>query len=211
MTFAVGELIQERLPQWRAYALSLTRNRAAAEDLVQDTIVRVLTSISHFDGTNFAAWSNTILRNRFIDDCRRARFQCGSVEDLPVTATAQEATQEHTVELHDTLRVLDNLAPQHRDILVLTCVKELSYVRTARQLKIPIGTVRSRLSRARSLLLATLDEKRGQRRNGERPPLPIRSSSTRRKIPAIGLERPPSWQVNGSHRGDRNGQARVHA
>jgi DNA-directed RNA polymerase specialized sigma24 family protein len=70
------------------------------------------------------------------------------LEDLPVTATAQEATQESVVELDGTLRMLDNLAPRHRKILVMICLKEYSYIRTARELKIPVGTVRSRLSRA---------------------------------------------------------------
>lgn len=166
MNSAVSELIQNRLPQWRAYAQSLTRNRAAAEDLVQDTVVRVLKSIDRFDGRNFKGWSNTILHNRFIDDRRRVRFQGGSVEDLPVAATAQKATQEHEVELVETLRALDEISPVHREIIVLIGIKELSYAQTARRLKIPMGTVRSRLSRARAELLIIVEgERRLARRN----------------------------------------------
>lgn len=82
MTYAIGDLIQKQLPHWLAYAQSLTRNRTAAEDLVQDTVVRVLTSIERFDGRSFASWSNTILRNRFIDGYRRSLFQDSSVVDL---------------------------------------------------------------------------------------------------------------------------------
>jgi RNA polymerase sigma-70 factor, ECF subfamily len=163
MNSTPGELIQERLPQWRAYAQSLTRNRAAAEDLVQDTVVRVLTAIDRFDGTNFKSWSNAILHNRFIDDRRRARYQGGSIEDLPVAATAHKATQEIEVELVETLRALDDISPQHREIIILVGIKELSYARTARRLKIPMGTVRSRLSRARAELLALVE---GERRLG---------------------------------------------
>jgi RNA polymerase sigma-70 factor (ECF subfamily) len=167
MNSTIAELIQSRLPQWRAYAQSLTRNRAAAEDLVQDTVVRVLRSIDKFDGTNFKSWSNAILHNRFIDDRRRARFQTGSVEDLPVEATAREATQEHEVELVETLHALDKISPKHREIIVLVGIKEFSYARTARRLKIPMGTVRSRLARARVELHTAVDGDRRLGRNGE--------------------------------------------
>jgi len=172
MYSAIDDMILKRLPHWRAYALSLTRNRAAAEDLVQDTAVRVLTQSKQFDGSNFASWSNMILRNRFIDDCRRARFRSSSVDDVPATAVAQEATQELAVELDETLRALEDLPPNFRKILVLKCVHGLSYEHTARRLKIPLGTVRSRLSRARAELLATVDGKRGDHRSGGMPTIP---------------------------------------
>jgi RNA polymerase sigma-70 factor, ECF subfamily len=169
MNSTISDLIQSRLPQWRAYAQALTHNRSAAEDLVQDTVVRVLKSIDRFDGTNFRGWSNTILHNRFIDDRRRARFQGGSIEDLPVAVTAQKATQEREVELGDTMRALDEISPKHREIIVLIGIKELSYAQTARQLKIPVGTVRSRLARARAELLTFVEgEHRLDRADGRR-------------------------------------------
>jgi RNA polymerase sigma-70 factor, ECF subfamily len=168
MNSPVSELIQSRLPQWRAYAQSLTHNRSAAEDLVQDTVVRVLKSIDRFDGTNFKGWSNTILHNRFIDDRRRTRFQGGSIEDVPVAATAQKATQEREVELGDTLRALDEISPKHREIIVLVGIKEFTYAQTARRLRIPLGTVRSRLARARAELLTVVDGARCLDRQDER-------------------------------------------
>ena len=167
MQLATGDLIRERLPHMRAYARSLTRNRVAAENLVQDTIVRVLTSIDKFDGSSFTCWSNAILRNRFIDDCRRVRFQARSIEDVPDTAIAQKPTQDTVVELDETLRAFDDLSSQHREILTLICLKEYSYERTAKLLNLPLGTVRSRLSRAREELLAAVDGSRRSRRNGE--------------------------------------------
>ncbi len=175
MTYPIGDLIQKRLPHWLAYAQSLTRNRTAAEDLVQDTVVRVLTSAERFDGRSFASWSNTILRNRFIDEYRRSRFRDASVVDLEGTMTAREASQEVKVELDETLRALDGLSPKHRRILVLTCIQDLSYVRAARRLKIPLGTVRSRLSRARKELAAALDGKDGGGHSGDTLPNPVRS------------------------------------
>jgi RNA polymerase sigma-70 factor (ECF subfamily) len=167
----------------------LTRNRAAAEDLVQDTAVRVLTQSKQFDGSNFASWSNMILRNRFIDDCRRARFRSGSIDDVPATAVAQEATQELAVELDETLRALEDLPSNFRKILELKCVHGLSYEHTARRLKIPLGTVRSRLSRARAELLATVDGKRGDPRSGDMPTIPNPLQS-----------RPKSRRTHGTHR-----------
>jgi RNA polymerase sigma-70 factor (ECF subfamily) len=186
MTYAIGDLIQKRLPHWLAYAQSLTRNRTAAEDLVQDTVVRVLTSAERFDGRSFASWSNTILRNRFIDEYRRSRFQDASVVDLEGTVTAREASQEIKVELDETLRALDRLSPKHRRVLVLTCVQDLSYVHAARRLKIPLGTVRSRLSRARKELAAALDGKDGGGQNGAALPNPVRSprrSASKARMP----------------------------
>jgi RNA polymerase sigma-70 factor (ECF subfamily) len=136
MNLAIGDLIQERLPHLHAYARALTRNRAAAEYLLQDTIERVLTSGERFDGSNFKGWSNTSF-------CRRARFRGRPVEDLPVAATAQEAKREKVIELDQTLRALDNIAPKHRQILTLICIKDFSNARAAKRLKIPLGTERS--------------------------------------------------------------------
>lgn len=173
MSAPMDSLIVERLPRMRAYARTLTRNRAAADDLVQDTIVRVLDSAEHFDGRSFAAWSGTILRNRFIDNCRRARFDAGPLDDATDVAVTQQPTQERVVELDETLRVLDDLAPKHREIIVMICIKELSYARTARLLKLPIGTVRSRLSRARVELLAAVESDRHDRRGHPRLARPM--------------------------------------
>jgi RNA polymerase sigma-70 factor (ECF subfamily) len=163
MGYAAGDLILERMPHLVSYARALTRNRASADDLVQDTVVRILTSIEQFDGSSFASWSGTILRNRFFDNCRRSRRHGGSVEDAAVPEMAEEPAQDFVVELDETLRVLDDLSPKHREILTMICIKEFSYERTARMLRIPIGTVRSRLSRARLELLAIVESGRGAR------------------------------------------------
>ncbi len=189
MTYPIGDMIQERLPHWLAYAQALTRNRAAAEDLVQDTVVRVLTSMERFDGRSFASWSNTILRNRFIDGYRHSLFQDTSVVDLEGPTFARAASQEIVVEMDETLRAIEKLAPKHRRILVLTCIHDLSYAHTARRLKIPLGTVRSRLSRARAELLATLDGKASGGRRG-RPLAVLSRLPSRRKAGKIRMPEP---------------------
>jgi len=165
MNHTTGALILNRLPQMRSYARSLTRNTVAAEDLVQDAIVRVLSSMGQFDGTNFASWSNAILRNRFIDDRRRSRFDGGSIDDLPLGTRAERPIQDIVVELDETLSAIDRLPPMHRDILVMICIKDFTYEHTASLLNIPLGTVRSRLSRARSLLHACCES--GQRNRSQ--------------------------------------------
>lgn len=191
MTYPIGDLIQKRLPHWLAYAQALTRNRAAAEDLVQDTVVRVLASMERFDGRSFASWSNTILRNRFIDGYRHSLFQDGSAVDLEGPAFARAASQEVVVEMDETLRAIERLAPKHRRILILTCIHEFSYARTARRLNIPLGTVRSRLSRARAELLATLDGKAVGGRRGK-PLSKLSGLPSRRKSGKTRMPQPVS-------------------
>lgn len=189
MTYPIDDLIRERLPHWLAYAQSLTRNRAAAEDLVQDTVVRVMSSMERFDGRSFASWSNTILRNRFIDGYRHSLFQDSSAVDLDGPTFARAASQETVVEMDETLRAIGRLAPKYRRVLILTCIHELSYARTARRLKIPLGTVRSRLSRARAELQATLDGKSGGGRHG-RPLANLSRLPSRRKAGKTRMPQP---------------------
>jgi len=151
MSHAVHTLLLDRLPKLRSYAGALTRNPSSADDLVQDAAVRILTSVDRFDGVNFESWSGTILRNRFIDDCRRFR-RARLIEPLIQARPVQNATQDFVVELDETMRFLEALAPIHREIITMISIEELSYERAAQRLGIPIGTVRSRLSRARLAL-----------------------------------------------------------
>lgn len=157
MNVSVNDMIVDRLPGMRSYARSLTRNAESANDLVHDAIVRVISSFDRFDGSSFAAWSNTILHNRFIDGRRRARFHGGSIDDLPSARWAQEPEQYSVVELDETLCAVEGLSPVSREILELICVKGVDYADAAVVLDIPLGTVRSRLSRARGALIQALE------------------------------------------------------
>lgn len=146
-------LLLEALPHLRAYARSLTGNAVDADDLVQDTSVRLLAAYEQYvEGTNFRAWAIAALRNRFIDLRRRARFHGGSIEDINTTLLATPAGQEHVVRYREVLRQIPRLPEQMSTVIILIAFGGMSYEDVAKLLKCPIGTIRSRLARARKYL-----------------------------------------------------------
>ncbi|MEZ5669164.1 MAG: sigma-70 family RNA polymerase sigma factor [Alphaproteobacteria bacterium] len=152
--------IQALMPRLLAYARSMTRGGDNADDLVQTCLERALRNINQFKpGTNLRAWMFTILRNTHINEIRRrARWagsmDCTECEDLfPVSAT-----QESRVELRDFRRAFAKLSDQDRRVLTLVGAEGMSYQDAAEALSVPIGTVRSRLSRARNRLRELMDD-----------------------------------------------------
>ena len=159
MTHDIGEMLVSTLPAMRAYSMMLTRNRAAADDLVQDAAERMLGRAGQFQpGTNFKAWAFAILRHRHIDGIRRAKRAnltgLGDEPDsiLPVTP----ANQEDRLILKELLASIDGLAHEQREVLLLIVAQGMAYEEAARVIGCPIGTVRSRLSRARRALEAAM-------------------------------------------------------
>ena len=148
------------LPRLRGYARALTRADAAADDLVQATCEKALRAADSFEpGTNLDAWVFRIMRNHWIDDRRRARPQM-PVEDAPAEALhAAEGPRavEARLQLADVRRIANALPDEQRAVLMLVCVEELSYREAAGMLDIPIGTVMSRLARARLAIAQALD------------------------------------------------------
>ena len=137
-------------------ALSLTHNAADAEDVVQETLMRAYRSIERFDGRHARAWLLTILRNANVNRTRRRRP--GLFADPEEGRRALEAgdpepsvEEEATLDLFDdaVAAALDALAPRFRQIVDLVDLDGLSYQETADVLEMPIGTVMSRLHRAR--------------------------------------------------------------
>jgi RNA polymerase sigma-70 factor (ECF subfamily) len=152
------QLLIAALPHLRAYARSLTGNADQADDLVQDTSLRLLGAQEQYrEGTNFRAWAIAALRNRFIDIRRRARFHGGSIEDIDTTLFSQQASQETVVYFEQTAREFWRLSPAHREIITMIGINGMSYEQVARVLGCPIGTVRSRLARARAELQGAID------------------------------------------------------
>ncbi|MDX3924406.1 MAG: RNA polymerase sigma factor [Shinella sp.] len=156
---AKGRMVS-MLPRLRAFALSLTRSRTEADDLVQAACERALHSLHTFrEGSNFDAWLFRILRNLWIDGYRRARREVLVDMAEPEHDHAGEDGR-HTMEarqtLRATMRAIDDLPEEQRSILILICVDGLSYRDAAEVLDIPIGTVMSRLARARQYLTATV-------------------------------------------------------
>ena len=144
--------IEYLMPNLRAYARSLARNRDDADDLVQTCLERALRNLDSFrEGTNLQAWLFTILRNAFFNERRRAARWANSVDPsenehlIPVAPR-----QEHQLDLRDVARVLERLSPEHRRVLTMCGIDGMSYDGASRELGVPVGTVRSRLSRARA-------------------------------------------------------------
>lgn len=145
------------LPDLRGFARFLTRDAAASDDLVQDTLVRALAAEAQFQpGTNLKAWLFTIQRNAFYEQARRHRRESEVLaEQLPdADPTATPASLRS--EVSDLQRVLFTLPPLLREALVLVGAQELSYEEAAAICGVPVGTVKARVSRARSQIAATL-------------------------------------------------------
>mgnify|MGYP004709289139 FL=1 len=142
------------LPKLRVQALSLTRNRAAAEDLVQDAVCNALAAQNSFiPGTNFSAWMHRILRNRFISDLRKRR-ETTDIDDVPAASFASPATHEDNLALKDLSMALSRLPSDQREALVMVVIQGMSYEELAEATDCAVGTAKSRVFRARRQLEA---------------------------------------------------------
>ena len=143
-------------PCLHRFAISLARDVTAADDLVQDTLLRAWRNQSSFQlGTNFEAWTFTILRNTFYSGRRKHR----EVEDEDGSYTARLAIppdQGGRLDLQDVRTALDRLAPVMREALVLVTIEDLSYDEAAAVMGCQVGTVKSRVWRARDQLARAL-------------------------------------------------------
>jgi RNA polymerase sigma-70 factor (ECF subfamily) len=166
-----SEQYERCIPHLRAYARSLMRNADAADDLVQDALLRAWASrIQYAEGTNFKAWMFTILRNRFLDQRRRDRGTTTSIDDIVHANLVSQPSQDMAVHFDDMARAFWRLNPHHREILMLVGTLGLGYDEAAKVIGCAVGTVRSRLSRARTELQDSLDhgEPRGLHSRKER-------------------------------------------
>ena len=160
-----GQLVA-LLPKLRVQALALTRNRAAAEDLVQDAVANALAAQDSFTpGTNFAAWMHRILRTRFISTLRKQR-ETTDIEDLPMSAFAVSAAHEDRMVLKELGRALNRLPSDQREALFMVVLQGLSYEEVAEATGCAVGTAKSRVFRARRQLQAWLV---GEERHGPQP------------------------------------------
>lgn len=156
--FAQEALIEE-MPGLRKFALRLTGNSSDAEDLLQSTVLRALEKNNLFQtDTNLFKWTSKIMFNIFVSEYRRkVKFETQYDPESYLERESVDADQESKVELKKVQEAMSLLTGDHRDILVMVCVKGMSYLEVAESLQIPVGTVRSRLSRARDQLQEILD------------------------------------------------------
>lgn len=157
--FAQNNLVAET-DRLHKFAFKLTRNKSDADDLVQSTCLRALEKSELFEtGTNLFGWTSKIMYNLFVSDYRR-RIKFESQYD-PETYLDKEIVlpmQDIILEAENVKRAMLYLSPNHRNILAMICMQGLSYQEVADKLNISIGTVRSRLSRAKENLQVILNE-----------------------------------------------------
>lgn len=183
-----GDTLLRLIPQLRVHAMTLTRSRPAAEDLVQDTIVNALAARSSFAaGTNLAAWTHTILRNRFISIARRSRHTV-ELEAAPEVRLMASGSQEDRLVLKELARALAQLIPEQREALIMAVVLGMRYEAIGVATNCAEGTAKSRVFRARRALKAMLLGKDGQ---NDRTAAPAGIRSLRNLSPDIAAARQP--------------------
>jgi RNA polymerase sigma-70 factor (ECF subfamily) len=147
-----GQLVAH-IPDLRRYARSLTGDAWAADDLVQDTLERACDRWRLWTaGSDLRAWLFTLMHNLFVDGARRASRQAGQrvdVDDVPDELVAPASGADQALDLQ---RCLLRLPEEQREVLLLVSLQDLGYEEVARVTGVPLGTVMSRLSRARARL-----------------------------------------------------------
>ena len=146
-----GERLVELIPRLRRYARALVGDRATADDLVQDTLERAWAKLHLYRrGTDLRAWLFTVMHNVHVNKVRATRPTDSLEDEMP--ELAQRASQGDALVVRDLERSIARLPAEQRAVLLLVTLEDMSYDEVARTLEIPIGTVMSRLSRAREKL-----------------------------------------------------------
>lgn len=150
-----AERLVELIPRLRRYARALVGDRAAADDLVQDTLERAWAKLHLYRrGTDLRAWLFTVMHNVHVNKVRATRATDTLEDEMP--ELAQRASQGDALMVRDLDRSISRLPAEQRSVLLLVTLEDMSYDEVARTLGIPIGTVMSRLSRAREKLRAMM-------------------------------------------------------
>ena len=152
-------LIEGEIPRLRRYARALTRSADRADDLVQETLLRAIAKAHLWQtGTDIRAWLFTIMHNQYVNMVRRA-MRDGANVDIEQMSSALVATTDPTASRQ--LRELENaifrLRDEQREVVLLVGLEGMSYEAAAQVLDVPVGTVRSRLSRGRDALRRLMD------------------------------------------------------
>ena len=157
----MAHLIEPVIPSLRRYARTFVRDAAAADDLVQDTLERAISRWHQRRSDGDArTWLFTILHNLAVNHLRRAarRGRELPLDDAAESDVATPSTQEDALRRDDILAAVAQLPDDQRSVLLLVSLEDVSYAEAARILDIPIGTVMSRLARARARLLKLVEE-----------------------------------------------------
>jgi RNA polymerase sigma-70 factor, ECF subfamily len=146
------------VPQLHSFARSLTRDGVRADDLVQEALMRAFTNIDRFQpGTNLKAWLFTIVRNEHYSQLRRRKFEAHGVDTDLLPEPSVPPDHDGKLELRDLNRALAALSPGQRTALILVSVSGFAYEEAAVICGCAVGTIKSRVARARETLLQMLD------------------------------------------------------
>jgi RNA polymerase sigma-70 factor (ECF subfamily) len=153
----------DHLPALRAFALSLTREGAAADDLVQDTIVKAWTNMDKFQaGTNLRAWLFTILRNTFYSSRRKTRREVSDTDGIHAARQATKPDHDGRLAMTDFRAAFALLPDEQREALILVGASGFSYEEAAGMTGVAVGTVKSRANRGRRKLAELLHMESGE-------------------------------------------------
>lgn len=145
--------IVDHLPAMRAFALSLTRNGSQADDLVQDALVKAWKNIASFQaGTNMRAWLFTILRNTFYSDRRKQKREVQDTDGTFAATLSEKPQHDGRLAMADFETAFAQLNAEQREALVLVGASGFSYEEAAETCGVAVGTIKSRVNRARKQL-----------------------------------------------------------
>ncbi|MSQ54052.1 MAG: sigma-70 family RNA polymerase sigma factor [Betaproteobacteria bacterium] len=146
----------ELIPRLRRYARALVGERYGADDLVQDTLERAWRKLHLFRaGTDLRAWLFTVMHNVYVNQVRAGRVVL--VDDEELAELPERVREADGLAMRDLDRAIARLPDDQREVLLLVALEDMSYEQAARTLEIPIGTVMSRLSRAREKLRSMME------------------------------------------------------
>lgn len=147
----------EHIPNMRAFAMSLCGRADRADDLVQDALMKAWTKLDSFEpGTNMRAWLFTILRNAFYSELRKRRREVEDADGAMAATLATHPEQDGHMDFTDFRVALDQLPPDQREALILIGASGMSYEEAAEICDCAVGTVKSRVNRARQRLTEIL-------------------------------------------------------
>ena len=151
---ATIQLFEAEIPHLRRYARFLAGDIDVADDLVQECLVRAIAKVDSWEpGTHLRAWLFVILRNCYFSDVRRENRSPVIETSTDIALLSQvNGNQESSLLLNEVRTAIASLSDEHREVLLLVAIEEVSYQKAAEIIHVPIGTVRSRASRARDAL-----------------------------------------------------------
>lgn len=146
------------IPKLRAYARALTRDRSDADDLVQETLTKALRYSHRFnEGTHLKAWLFTIMRNTFYTAVKKIVRERPGAEDCVSSSVTVQPDHDSIIAHKELMAAIDRLPAQYREMLILVVVLGESYDAAAELCDCAIGTVKSRVNRARNMVVADLE------------------------------------------------------